>query len=135
MPSVIVLSWLGVFAEDVDRFARFYGSTLDLPIIEQREDLALLRVGTAAILEIWGGGQSERGCKTPERQSMMIGFEVADFDAALEDMRRKNLTPDGEPGGSGASRWAHFLDPEGNRFELKQSRSRSPPASSGLNAG
>jgi glyoxylase I family protein len=49
-----------------------------------------------------------------------LALTVADFDAALADLRRKNVTFLTEPQESKGNRTVFFTDPEGNILHLLQ---------------
>lgn len=58
--------------------------------------------------------------KTPAEQSVIIGFAVLSLESAMEHLSNRGLQPDSEVGTYGNSRWVYYSDPEGNRFELKE---------------
>ena len=56
----------------------------------------------------------------PEQQ-VMLNFRVRDLDAMLAQLRRAGVTVDGDVvEDAGIGRFAHILDPSGNRVELWQ---------------
>jgi len=111
------ISWAGLFAEDFERLAGFYAEVVGLPVLERQARCVILDAGGGAHFEIWMRGHASGARKTPAQQSLMIGFEVDDLEAAVRELRR--LEPDGELGCYLGIRWVHYVDPEGNRFELK----------------
>jgi catechol 2,3-dioxygenase-like lactoylglutathione lyase family enzyme len=53
--------------------------------------------------------------------SRTVGFLVADLDAAVDELRRAGVEVD-EPGGNDQYRYAHFIAPDGELYELVEER-------------
>jgi predicted enzyme related to lactoylglutathione lyase len=115
------IAWAGLSAEDQRRLASFYAETVGLRIIESAKGYTLFDAGNGAMFEIWGDGVASGERKTPEQQSIIIGFQVANLEVAMAELSSRGLLPDGKIGSYLGTRWIHYKDPEGNRFELKDS--------------
>jgi predicted enzyme related to lactoylglutathione lyase len=113
------IAWVGLSAQDQVRLIDFYSGTVGLRIIERADEYTLLDAGGGAMFEIWGGGFAAEGRKNPQQQSVIIGFQVANLELAIAELSSRGLSPDGEIGSYKGTRWIHYKDPEGNRFELK----------------
>ncbi len=61
-----------------------------------------------------------------EQCHVRINFAVADLEAKRGEMQRDNVEFTGE-GTSGVGRWASFLDPSGNRHNIKQLNPNAAP--------
>ncbi len=122
MLNPLSIAWAGLYAEDFNALIAFYENTLGLKLLERGERFALLDAGGGALFEIWGRGFSSTGRKTPRRQSVFIGFLVEHLEPAVEALKSRGLVADGEIGSHAGTRWIHYTDPEGNRFELKDMR-------------
>jgi len=111
--------WVGLFASDLPRLAHFYEHTLGLRVIEHDDNCYIFDAGSGTLFEIWGKGFAAPKRKTPQEQSMLIGFLVDRLEPVIENLQKRGLNPDAEIGRYLGTRWVHFSDPEGNRFELK----------------
>jgi predicted enzyme related to lactoylglutathione lyase len=121
MLSPTGIAWVGLSAEDQNRLVDFYSGTVGLRIIESANGYTLFDAGNGAMFEIWGDGVAADGRKTARQQSVIVGFRVANLELAMAELSSRELLPDGEIGSHMGTRWIHYKDPEGNRFELKDS--------------
>ena len=112
------ISWVGVFAKDLEKLTSFYSEIVGLKLESYRDDCAIFRVGESDCFEIWDQGTAVDTRKSASEQSMMIGFKVENLQEAVEEMMGKGLLPDGQIEDLNSVEWVHFVDPEGNRFEL-----------------
>jgi predicted enzyme related to lactoylglutathione lyase len=113
------IAWAGLSAQDQVRLVDFYSETVGLRIIERTDGYTLFDAGGGAMFEIWGDGCAVEGRKNPQQQSMIVGFQVSNLELAIAELSSRGLSPDGEIGSYMGTRWIHYKDPEGNRFELK----------------
>lgn len=114
------IAWAGLYAADLTALVGFYVERVGLPIVENGDGYCMLDVGGGAIFELWADGARAPHRKTPAEQSVIIGFAVLSLESAMEDLSNHGLQPDSEVGTYGNSRWVYYSDPEGNRFELKE---------------
>jgi catechol-2,3-dioxygenase len=114
------ISWAGLYASDLTALAGFYAESVGLPIVEQGDGYCLLDVGGGAVFELWADGSSVPHRKTPKEQSVIIAFAVPSLESAMKVLSSRGLHPDSEVGSYRDSRWVYYTDPEGNRFELKE---------------
>jgi predicted enzyme related to lactoylglutathione lyase len=119
MLSPTGIAWAGLAAENQARLVDFYSETVGLRIIESTEGYTLFDAGNGAMFEIWGDGVASNERKTTRQQSVIIGFQVANRETAMAELSSRGLLPDGKIGSHMGTRWIHYKDPEGNRFELK----------------
>ena len=112
------ISWVGVFAEDLKCLTTFYSETVGLHLESYRDDCAIFRVGDSDCFEIWDKGKASDSRKTASEQSMMIGFKVDNLYDAVNEMISKGCYPDADIDDLKSVEWVHFVNPEGNRFEL-----------------
>jgi catechol 2,3-dioxygenase-like lactoylglutathione lyase family enzyme len=118
-------------AQDLDRARRFYRDQLGLEPVEEREGgLRYLCAGTEFHLFLSSGAASG--------ESTQIGFEVADIEAVVADLRSRGVTfesfdiagfdveddivvvPNNYPSKGTGERGAFFRDSEGNLLALGQ---------------
>lgn len=116
------IAWAGLYAEDFDALTTFYRDTLGLKLLESNPRSALFDAGGGALFELWGRGFASTGRKTPRRQSVFIGFLVEQLEPVVEQLKNRGLVAEGEIGSYAGTRWIHYTDPEGNRFEIKDKR-------------
>lgn len=114
------ISWAGLYASDLPALADFYQRVLGLPIVSLGEGFCLLDAGGGATFELWANGVSAPPRKSPSEQSVIVAFAVPSLEAAISTLSRRGLKPDTDIGSFGDSRWIYYTDPEGNRFELKE---------------
>ena len=119
MLNPLGIGWVGLFANDLTQLAVFYERTLGLRVIERAEGYCIFDAGCGALFELWSEGFASPGRKTPREQSMLVGFTVERLEPAIEMLRNRGLHADTEIGTHLGTRWLHFKDSEGNRFELK----------------
>ncbi len=117
----LAISWVGLFAEDVKNLSDFYQQALGLALKSYCDDCAIMQTENGDCFEIFDGGKASGQRKTAEQQSMVLAFEVEDIHTAIERMQSMGYKADSELGQHGGHRWIYYLDPEGNRFEIKQS--------------
>lgn len=114
------IAWIGLYAQDIERLADFYASTLGLRLIEGDDACKIFDAGAGALFEIWGRGTA-RERKTPNEQSIVIGFLVERLEPIIQVLRERGLQPDTPIDSYLGTRWVYYTDPEGNRFEIKDS--------------
>ena len=117
--------------QDLDRARRFYRDQLGLEPVEERDGgLRYLCAGTEFHLFLSSGAASG--------ESTQIGFEVADIDRVVADLRSRGVTfepfdiagfdvendivavPDNYPSKGNGERGAFFRDSEGNLLAIGQ---------------
>jgi predicted enzyme related to lactoylglutathione lyase len=114
------IAWAGLYAADLTALVSFYVEKVGLRIVEKGDRYYMLDVGGGTVFELWANGARVLHRKTPAEQSVVIAFAVRSLDSAMEDLSNRGLQPDSEVGTYGNSRWVYYSDPEGNRFELKE---------------
>jgi predicted enzyme related to lactoylglutathione lyase len=112
--------WAGLLVADLDKAISFYRDVLGLPLIERDKTCALLDAGGGALFELWPTGIASSSAKTPSQQSLRIALRVDDLDDAVSRLKGKGVQFLGEIGEYEGTRWINFIDPEGNRLELKE---------------
>jgi len=115
------LVWAGVHVEDLAVSVSFYQNTLDLPLLGQGPDWAHFDAGAGTLLELFTGGTASGDPKQAHQQSIVLGLRVDNLAGAVAELTAKGVhfIP-GESGEFEGTRWAQFMDPEGNRLEVKE---------------
>lgn len=118
--NITGISWAGVGADDFGATLRFFTDILGLaPAIVDDRGVAMLHVGDAQILEIFGPGTRGRALTSPP----VIAFEVADVPAARAELDAAGVEIIGDIGAWNGFEWLYFRGPDGHIFSLK----RTPP--------
>jgi predicted enzyme related to lactoylglutathione lyase len=114
------LIWAGLLVADLERAVSFYRDVIGLPLIERDKRCALFDAGSGALFELWPTGSASSSAKTPEQQSLRIALRVDDLDNAVSKLKSRGVQFLGDIGEYEGTRWINFIDPEGNRLELKE---------------
>ena len=113
--------WAGIYVQDLQTSVSFYRDVLELPLLDQGKDWAHFDAGAGAVLELFSGGRSAAGPKSPQEQSIVLGLRVEDLESAVSELTHRGVRfLSGETGEYAGARWAHFYDVEGNRLEVKE---------------
>jgi predicted enzyme related to lactoylglutathione lyase len=118
-------AWAGVFVEDMQASIVFYRDVLGLRLTNKGDGWTHFDAGNGDMLELFDGGKAQPTVKEPDRQPIVLGLRVEDFDTAYTELTQKGVRFIGEVGQYDESRWAHFSDPEGNCLEIKGSMTSS----------
>ena len=108
-------AWAGVGTDDFEATLRFFTEVIGLTVESNNGKIAHLAVGPRQTLEIFGEGPGKAMNVTPT-----IAFEVEDFDAACEELRRAGVELVGEVGRWNGFEWQYFRSPDGHLFEIKK---------------
>lgn len=112
--------WAGVFVEDLRASITFYKDVLGLPLLGEGDGWAHFDAGHGSLLELFSGGKARQAAKTAEQQSIVPGLRVDDLDSAIAELKERGVQFTDEVGEFEGTRWAHFLDLEGNGLEIKE---------------
>lgn len=116
--------WAGLSVEDMDQEIEFFRDAVGLKFLRQGNDeghrWAHFSAGGRGVFELFSGGSASVDEKSADQQSISIGFLVGDLDETIASMRANGVQFLGEVGQFRNQRWAHFLDPENNRLEIKE---------------
>jgi [ribosomal protein S5]-alanine N-acetyltransferase len=116
------IAWVGLFAMNQPALVRFYRDVVGLRVLEGDDDCCIFDAGGGALFEVWGRGTASVSRKSPQEQSMLVGFLVDDLDTAVAALQAKGLAADSKIDSYLGTRWVYYTDPEGNRFELKDAK-------------
>lgn len=114
--------WAGLYVEDLEKSVAFYRDVLGLTLTRQGEGWANFNIVKGQRFELLAGGKASSEAKGADRQSIVPGFQVDDLEQAMQSLSAKGMRFIGEIGEYRGSRWVEFLDPEGNRLEIKEIR-------------
>ena len=115
------IAWVGLFAESLPTLTAFY-KNLGFQVLAADDNYCLMDAGSGSQFEIWSKGAARSMRKTPSEQSVLVGFRVARLEPVVSDWMERGVMPIGAIESDGGTRWIHYVDPEGNRFELKDLR-------------
>jgi len=115
--KTIGLEWIGTRTEAYDETATFFRQILGLPIGTLRQNFVRFDLPDGGSVEVFRpGGEDDHSYFTT---GPVIGFQVADFDIAREDLTGAGLELLGPTGGEpGDYRWQHFRSPDGSVCEI-----------------
>lgn len=116
------LGWVGLYAENLSALSAFYADRVGFRTVEADAACVLFDAGAGCHFELWTKGTARPDRKSPSEQSMIVGFFVDRLEAAVADLKGRGVIPIGAIESYQGSRWIHYVDPEGNRFELKDRR-------------
>ena len=112
--------WAGIFVEDLKASIAFYRDVLGLPLLGEGDDWAHFDAGNESLLELFSGGKAWQSAKGAGQQSIVLGLRVNDLDSAIAELKRQGVQFTNDFGEFEGTRWAHFLDLEGNGLEIKE---------------
>ena len=112
------VSWVGLFAADVEALVPFYRDALGLTLVGRTDNSAIFALTDGALLELVPGGvAADGGRKGHGAQSMQLGLAVTDLEAVRAALVERGITP-GDVQTFRDWRWARVVDPEGNVLQL-----------------
>ncbi len=110
----------GVFFRSADPqgLARWYAEHLGIDSGQEGGDVSWQQEAGPTV---WAPFPQDSDYLGRAEQQFMINFRVRDLDAMLAQLREADVTVDGDVvEEAGVGRFAHVLDPAGNRLELWQ---------------
>lgn len=116
MPDWLEQPGLVLFTEHYDACVRFYRDTLGLETFADKGNLIVLKFGSGYLI-VEDGGVAMPGGKTRAQSPITLRFNVADVEAVAATLRSKDVPVD-----VASFEWGTigtFLDPDGNRCELR----------------
>lgn len=113
------VSWVGLFAANVEALVPFYRDTLGLTLVGRTENSAIFALADGVLLELIPGGATAAPGegKGHGAQSIQLGLAVADLEAVRATLVERGVAP-GEVQTFRDWRWARVADPEGNVLQL-----------------
>lgn len=116
--SIMDIEQTGIilFVENYEPCVGFYRDCLSLPVVHVQETLTTFALG-AAYLMVERGGVACHGEKSRAQNSTILRFNVLDVHSAAMELRERGVSVEIH-----AFDWGVigvFLDPDGNRCELK----------------
>jgi predicted enzyme related to lactoylglutathione lyase len=114
------LIWAGLYVEDLEKSIAFYQDVLGFNLVRRGKNLAKFELAGGMSFELLSGGKLTPEAKGPERQSLVLGFRVADLGAAMRELSAKGVHFIGDISEYKGQRWVEFMDLEGNRLEIKE---------------
>jgi predicted enzyme related to lactoylglutathione lyase len=126
------IGWTGILTEDFEAMLGFVSAVLGLTMAHRDEakELAHFRFRSGQLLEVFGPGNRKRKPKYRWFSGPALGFEVDDVELALQEMTARGVRFIGELESWESDRWAMFLGPEDQLFEIVR-QARSPAGHSG----
>jgi predicted enzyme related to lactoylglutathione lyase len=106
-----------IFASDLGASRRFYGEQLGLTVEEDEDGFWARRDGVA--LRVEGGARKRRLSREfYEEAGILVRIETDSFDTFLGSITARGIKLFSEVKDSSEGRFAGFVDPDGNLFEL-----------------
>lgn len=112
----IVKAGVILFADQYEQCVAFYRDKLMLPFISATPDLTVLAFDQAYLM-IEKGGVSSAAQKSRSQNPTVLRFNVEDVDEAAKTLRAKGVPVEVKQFSWGVI--GVFVDPDGNRCELK----------------
>ncbi len=113
--------WLGFYVKDWAKMTAYLRDTLGLRLQSQDNDSTLFLTANGFEIEIFDASQqpdAERLLK--EQRRIMLGFNVADIEAAVTELKARGVTFDMDIQTRPWGRFVYFSDPEDNQWQLFQ---------------
>lgn len=117
------IGWLGVRTERFVETAKFFGRLLGLRSEEGPPGVAVFKAHNGDTVEVFDPAAPEHAHFTT---GPVVGFLVADVEAARAELEREGVELLGPVGYGGGMAWAHFRGPDGNVYELTQDPNQDP---------
>ncbi len=116
--------YLGIKTDKFDDTVRFYQDVLQLKQDHFEPDFATFLLPNGQKIEIYGPTDPHGENHASFTTGPVPGFEVEDIMSARAEMERAGIEFIGDIQGAriGGSRWSHFHGPDGNVYEIKQSK-------------
>ena len=122
------ISSILVFVQDLDGCTAFYRDTLQLPYLGSEDHLAAFRLDDGKMVVLLSPAGAKEILRTGVKALSsaggprgLVSLSVADVDATYEELTARGVTfvlpPTDQPWGI---RMAHFVDPEGNIWEINR---------------
>lgn len=119
------LVWVGTRTPRFEATRRFFESTLELPVGNERPHFVRFDLPDAGAVEVF---DARADPYTHFTTGPVVGIQVSDFDRARTELASKGYALLGEAGGrSGDYRWQHFRGPGGVVLEIVDYPNRPPP--------
>ncbi len=123
-----------LFVQDLDGATAFYRDTLQLPYLGSEANLAAFRLEDGKMVVLLSQAGAEEilregvtALSTASGPRGLVSLKVADVDATYEELTARGVTfvlsPTDQPWGI---RMAHFVDPEGNIWEINREVEAQP---------
>jgi catechol 2,3-dioxygenase-like lactoylglutathione lyase family enzyme len=112
------LAVVTLWAKDVQRTADFYRDVLTLPLLMMDRGRPHFDLGGAYLVIL--RGQPHQFEDSMEARFPVLAFAVHDLEAAVHDLKAKNVEMPWGIEEDNDSRWVMFHDPGGNLLEIAQ---------------
>ena len=112
--------WAGIFLEDLEEGIKFYQNTLELKLLNRKEDYAHFDAGNGELLELFSEGKASSAPKSTDIQSTLFALRVDDLNFTVETLKNRDVKFTENTGTFENMRWATLVDPEGNCIEIKE---------------
>jgi catechol 2,3-dioxygenase-like lactoylglutathione lyase family enzyme len=109
--KVTGLGWAGTRTNRAAELSGFYENVLGLPVVHREEGFWVHELPGGCHLEVFGPDYPD---KEHFVTGPVVGFEVDDLAAAVEELRDAGVELLSTPGAT----WQHFRGPDGNVYEL-----------------
>ncbi len=125
---VTEISWVGVLTEGFEETVHFFSEVLGLSLEHRDEAKAIVhfRFPSGQLLEVYGPSNRQRKEKYRWFNGPALGFEVADVEAARQQMMARGVRFVSEVETWGGDAWALFLGPEDKLFEIQRPARKYP---------
>ena len=113
--TVGTVDFVGIRTERLKGMVALFRDALGVPIARQTGDLVGFKLADGAVLELYGPGDAFHAFF---ETGPVVGFRVADFGTAREDLIEAGVTFIGEIQRAGGLAWQHFRCPDGTVLEI-----------------
>jgi predicted enzyme related to lactoylglutathione lyase len=121
MERVIGIGGVFLKARDPKALAAWYRDHLGVPVDADQTYGALTSSG-AGEMTVWSTFPADTKYFGPGQQTFMVNYRVKDLDAMLAQLRAAGAQVEDKIEDQGYGRFGWATDPEGNRFELWETK-------------
>jgi predicted enzyme related to lactoylglutathione lyase len=115
------LDWIGVQVYSLSESIAFYRDALGLRLTHRSDDVAILKTPAGIKIELFTGGlRSSEPRLWAGVNARVPGFEVRDLPSAVEQLKARGLNFVTPIEVEGWGRFAYFVDPDGNQWQLHE---------------
>ena len=122
----LLYRWLGFYAKDWPKMVGFMRDTLGMKVRSEDQDSTLLVTANGFQIEVFDAKQHpDAETLMKNHNHLMIGFNVTDLNATVEELKKKGVTFDMEVQTRPWGKFVYFSDPEQNQWQLFEYNKKS----------
>ncbi len=109
------LVWMGVRSEAFPALRELFGSVMGMETARDGDGVSWFTLPNGDEIQIYAATDTDHAFFDT---APVVGFRVADFDAAVREMSAAGVEWIGDGDRNAQLRWRHFRGPDGNVYEV-----------------